>query len=119
MTEATLGKLWQARMRRRGAFVQKIPASLVAGIADYLVAERGRGLRAVEAKRRQTAGYAYHPTQLTRAQRFFLGAIDAVVEGCATVLVLGPRGFVELPWRDAQRPLSQPACSRKEKPYDA
>jgi hypothetical protein len=84
--------------------VQKLPASSLAGLPDWLVVDEVRGIQLVEAKRMLEGGHTgYRPSQLTRAQRFFLNAV-AQHGGDASVVVLGEEGYAEMPWRYAVKP---------------
>lgn len=94
-SERTRGDKWAEFLERRGAWVQKLPASSLAGLPDWLVvSSTGAGSRLVEAKVLQTRGAAFVPSQCTGAQRFFLEAV-ARHGGQASILILGPDGFYE------------------------
>jgi hypothetical protein len=72
-----------------GNWVCKLPASSLAGLPDWLLVCRPHGICLVEAKKLQPKGAAFVPSQLTKAQRFFLEVV-ARHGGMAFVLILGP-----------------------------
>lgn len=98
MTETELGQKWARRMRSIGYWVQKLPSSAMAGLPDWIMGD-GEQVFFVEAKKRLGRRMAFKPSQLTRAQRFFL---DNVVRqgGAAMVLVLDEDGFWMLDYLD-------------------
>lgn len=100
-SERKLGDRWASWWRTRLAWVQKLPASGLSGVPDWLLVEPG-GTRFYEAKRRLEGRVAFKPAQLTRAQRFFLDQV-ARHGGRAGVVVLDEVGFVELKWQREPR----------------
>lgn len=94
-TERGRGNLWAKGWRAAGAWVQKLPASSLAGLPDWLLVFPGRGICLVEAKLLRPKGHAFLPSQLSRAQRFFLSVV-ARHGGEAWVVVLGPESFLEV-----------------------
>jgi hypothetical protein len=111
-SERALGDQWAETKRARGAWVQKLPASNLSGVPDWLLGY-GLGIAFVEAKRRLEGSTAYHPRQLTRAQRFFLDQV-ARHSGDARVVVLGEEGFVEIRSPLYNHPLSAAEFERTE-----
>jgi len=118
VTEKALGERWAKDLRAAGGFVQKIPASTICGIPDYIVVARPAGIRVVEAKLRLPGRVAYDPKQLRRAQRWFLEAFHAVLGFGASVLVLDPEGWVELDWGLADIPLPAESFENLCTPYE-
>lgn len=88
-SERILGNDWAEVMRDRGAWVQKLPASSLAGLPDWLMVHPDVGICLVEAKKLRNSGAAFLPSQCSRAQRFFLEVV-ARYGGKSRVLVLGP-----------------------------
>ena len=103
--ERARGDLWAARMVAQGGWVQKLPASVTAGIPDWLHARPG-GLRLVEAKTRAACAEEGTPWEAcSGAQRFILSMVARYAgSDCARVLVLGEEGYQELSLQEARRP---------------
>jgi hypothetical protein len=80
--------------------VQKLPASNVAGIPDWLLVGEPHGAQLFEAKLALPRGkFAFDPLrQLTGAQRFVLGQIYRRWKPAANILVLDETGYLELPY---------------------
>jgi hypothetical protein len=93
-SERALGDRWAELLRGRGCWVCKLPASSLAGLPDWLVVEPHAGIRLVEAKLKRRSGAAFLPSQLTRAQRFFLEVVSRF-GGDSRVLILGPETWLE------------------------
>lgn len=115
-TERQLGDLWIQGYRNAGAWALKIPASSTAGIPDWLILHGG--LELWEAKRTWGSGpLAYHPKQLSAAQRFFQRMLKRYAPRGGGVVVLGETGFVELSPAAALGPLTRAAFLRKQITY--
>ena len=91
-TERALGNCWAKLMSNVGHWVQKLPASSLAGLPDWILVTAEVGIVLVEAKLLQSRGNAFVPSQCTKAQRFFLEAVSRH-GGEAYVLVLGPESW--------------------------
>ncbi len=114
--ETLRGKRWQAKLRRQGAWVEKLHGSVLSGIPDYLVGTGDTPLRFTEAKTLEAVQEAKRripANACTRAQCYFL---DMVVRcgGSASLLVLCEDSYLDLDWRDAAKApldaLRQAAC---------
>ena len=105
--ERSRGDDWAEGLKAAGCWVQKLPASSMSGLPDWLVGRLG-GLhpRFVEAKAALDGGVVYRPNQVTNAQRFFL---DRWVEsgGRASILILAEDGWVEIEVDRAHLPLTR------------
>lgn len=116
-SERELGDKWADKLRARGCWVQKLPSSSMAGLADWLVGCPRRGIRFVEAKRRHGKRIAYNPSQPTMAQWFFLNQIDRF-GGNAGVVVLDEDGYLELDHDCAKLPMTGQLYDRAKEPYE-
>ncbi len=115
-SERKLGDQWAKLKRSQGAWVVKLPASSLAGLPDWFIVERRTGTRVVEAKLLQVKGSAFVPSQCTRAQRFFLECVNRH-GGRASILILGPGEWAEIPvWGDVEA-VSRDAFYREAKGY--
>lgn len=111
-SERSLGDEWAEVLRASGCWVQKLPATSMAGLPDWLVGRLGAvgGVKArfVEAKTLAAVLGAKGKTPraaCSTAQQFFL---DRWVQsgGRGSVLVLDESGWIEIDWRDAHRRLT-------------
>lgn len=117
-SERELGDLWAAQLERAGCWVQKLPASSMAGLPDWLVGRLGgEPPRFVEAKRIGRGVVAFKPDQVTGAQRYFLNRW-VQSGGKASLLLLGEEGWVEIAWPDADRQLSRRAFNEAKWSWD-
>lgn len=102
--EKERGLDWAKLMKQRGAWVQKLPASVLAGVPDYVIAEPGRGLRVCEAKAALEGASCFRPRQCSGAQRLFLNAVTRFAgPEYATVLILGDTCWLEVTWASVRR----------------
>lgn len=104
-----MGERWANALRADGWWVQKLPATAMSGLPDYLVGRESDGVRFVEAKRsRATGSVAFRRDQLSLAQRFFL---DRITEagGMASVVILDEVGWLEVAWSDVGKGISRRA----------
>ncbi len=103
--ERERGDKWAARMVRHGGWVMKLPASVTAGIPDWLHAWPGGGLRLVEAKTRYACAEAGTPWKAcSGAQRYILRQVEQHAGSeYAAVLVLGEKGYQELTLAEAKQ----------------
>jgi len=116
VSERSLGDRWAELRRARGAFVQKLPASSVAGIPDWLLVHRPFGAQLFEAKRALEGAYAYVPEQLTAAQRFVLGQIARRWKPAAQLLILDETGYLEMNY--TTRRLARTTFNRRKRRYE-
>jgi hypothetical protein len=114
-SEKALGTKWAEFQRGMGNWVVKLPASSLAGLPDWLLVDP-LGISLVEAKLLQPRGNAFVPSQLTRAQRFFLEVV-ARHGGRSYVLVLGPESWFMMPVRDHVTALSRRIFDQLAEPY--
>ncbi len=97
--ERIRGDQWAEKLRRAGAWVQKLPSSSLSGLPDWLVVDADSGAfkdacRFVEAKRLEVT-LGHEPIhRCTTSQRFFLGAV-ARHGGTAGVLIVGQENYAE------------------------
>ncbi len=106
--ERTRGDLWAEKLRAQGCWVQKLPASSLPGVPDWLVGkDGGGGTRWVEAKTLEAVRHnGSRPAQAcTGAQRFFLDRVHRAGD-TASVLVLGSQGYLDIAWEHADVELS-------------
>lgn len=101
--ERDRGDRWAAA---QPGWVLKLPASVTAGIPDWLHARRPGGIRLVEAKTREACARQGTPWKAcSGAQRFILRMVARHAGAdCARVLVLGEVGYQELSLQQARRP---------------
>ena len=109
-------------MRASGCWVQKLPASSMAGLPDWLVGRikvdvHQNGPRFVEAKAALKGATVYRPGQLTTAQRFFLDRWEES-GGWASVLVLAEDGWVEISIESAHTPMKRREFDVIKRSYD-
>ena len=101
--ERDRGDKWAARMVRHGGWVMKLPASVTAGIPDWLHAWPGGGLRLVEVKTLEACIRAGIPWEAcSKAQQYVLRMVEQHAGSqCAAVLVVGEEGYQELTLAEA------------------
>jgi hypothetical protein len=92
-SERALGNRWAKQLRDAGWWVQKLPSSALSGLPDWLAVSKHYGITLVEAKKLQPKGAAFVPSQLTRAQRFFLEVVSKY-GGRAFMVILGPDAWM-------------------------
>ena len=107
--ERERGDRWADKLQARGWWVQKLPASSMAGLPDWLVGKPSEaGTRWVEAKTLEAVldAKGRRPTRAcTGAQRFFLDRVSRAGDH-ASLLVQGPLTYLELAWASADVPLT-------------
>lgn len=118
--ERERGDLWAERLREAGYWVQKLPASSLSGMPDWLVGHpRGmQGTRWVEAKTLEAvlAAKGHRPWEAcSGAQRFWLQRAGRAGDRCS-VLVLSADRYLELDWKDARAPLTLGAFVKASQP---
>lgn len=96
--EITRGKKWAKILVSQGWWVEKLPASSLSGVPDWLQGRPDCGVIFTEAKTYEKVKIKGTPrSACTRAQQFFL---DQVVRngGYATILIVGEDHWVEHDW---------------------
>ncbi len=107
MSERSKGDQWADKERADGAWVMKLPASVTAGIPDWLHVKPGQGISLVEAKTLNAVVEAQGvPAQAcSGAQRFILSMVEQY-GGRARMLILGKVSYAEVSWEQAHIHLS-------------
>lgn len=108
--EREWGDRWAETLRASGCWIQKLPASMMSGLPDWLVGRLdGLDPRFVEAK---TFGAVQNSkgqsprAACTTSQQFFLDRWTRS-GGRASVLIVDESGFIEIDWKDAHRRLTK------------
>lgn len=120
MSERSLGDRWAASKDLEGAWTCKLPASVTAGIPDWLLLNGWASLW--EAKLiKPTGEIVFNPKAkgvLTGAQRFILQMLARYAPMSGGVLLLGPDGYWEVPAERALRRIIKRATfNRNKEPY--
>jgi len=118
-TETQLGRGWKARLEDDGWWVQKLPASNMAGLPDYMTGAPGRGFRFVEAKctLKNRGKWAFRRDQLTIAQQFFLDRIHQADQNAASVVILDEEGYLEVLWGNIGEGVTRHEFDKVKFPY--
>lgn len=119
--ERERGDKWAARMVRHGGWVLKLPASVTAGIPDWLHAWPGGGLRLLEAKTLEACQRADTPWKAcSGAQQYILRMVEQHAGShCAAVLVVGEKGYQELTLEEADTVDWEKRFRRRQRRYGA
>jgi hypothetical protein len=116
--ERVLGLRWKKNRERTGAYVLKMPASVTAGIPDWVLAHPNSGTVLLEAKCAQDPSrspFAFQISQLTAAQRLtarLLAGHGANVR----LLILAEDGWCSIPWSEHAE-LTHTQFNRLAEPY--
>lgn len=117
--ERDRGDRWAALMVKQGGWVLKLPASVTAGIPDWLHARKPGGVCLVEAKTQHACAEAGTPWKAcSGAQRFMLSMVARYAGGDSVrILVLGELGYRELSLQQARRPSWDMEFIRRQRSY--
>lgn len=117
--ERERGDKWASRMVRHGGWVLKLPASVTAGVPDWLHAWPGGGLRLLEAKTVEACVRAGTPWKAcSGAQQYILRMVaEHGGDHCAAVLVVDEEGYLELTLAGAQELSWEKRFNRRQRSY--
>lgn len=119
MSERSLGNLWADTKLEQGGWVCKVPASVTAGLPDWLLLNGW--LSMWEAKLIGTGKVAFDPKAegvLRSGQRFFLRMLARYSPMSGGVLLLAEDGYWEVPVKRALRGrISSKSFHRNKEPY--
>ena len=123
--ERSRGDRWAEKLRASGCWVQKLPASSMAGLPDWIVGKikvdvHQPGPRFVEAKTLEAVESAkgrIPANACTTAQRFFLDRWTRS-GGYAGLLILAEDAWIEISYESAHRPMKRREFDVIKRSYD-